>query len=199
MQIIWSICDKNFNLVRPALQFSLQKCHIWSRNYEIFDTSSKFWDFCITYKRNGYFFKPGHYIGTFASAKKGMDTFLFEMSMKWMFTFKNFRNVYWHGKTHSALTESFENQLKFVLQCLQGIISHYSVIVGSALLSSENTTQTLTCFPYTRQEPISFGKKFQEQGDWVIQFNKFSFAKMNFKSQQCSETDVARYHVCSFF
>ena len=34
---------------------------------------------------------------------KGMDTFLFEMSMKWMFTFKNFRNVYWHGKTHSAL------------------------------------------------------------------------------------------------
>ena len=32
-----------------------------------------------------------------------MDTFLFEMSMKWMSTFKNFRNVYWHGKTHSAL------------------------------------------------------------------------------------------------
>ena len=56
MQIIWSICDKNFNLVRPALQFSLQKCHIWSRNYEIFDTSSKFWYFCITYKRNRYFF-----------------------------------------------------------------------------------------------------------------------------------------------
>ena len=32
-----------------------------------------------------------------------MDTFLFEMSMKWMFTFKNFRNVYWHGMTHSAM------------------------------------------------------------------------------------------------
>ena len=25
------------------------------------------------------------------------------MSMKWMFTFKNFRNVYWHGKTHSVV------------------------------------------------------------------------------------------------
>ena len=32
-----------------------------------------------------------------------MDTFLFEMSMKWMFTFKSFRNVYWHGKTHSGI------------------------------------------------------------------------------------------------
>ena len=35
-----------------------------------------------------------------------MDTFLFEMSMKWMFTFKNFRNVYWHGTQHSALRSS---------------------------------------------------------------------------------------------
>ena len=34
-----------------------------------------------------------------------MDTFLFEMSMKWIFTFKNFRNVYWHGKQHSALAQ----------------------------------------------------------------------------------------------
>ena len=40
-----------------------------------------------------------------------MDTFLFEMSMKWMFTFKNFRNVYWHGKTHSALYPSWPNLL----------------------------------------------------------------------------------------
>ena len=34
-----------------------------------------------------------------------MDTFLFEMSMKWIFTFKNFRNVYWHGKRHSAVCD----------------------------------------------------------------------------------------------
>ena len=85
MQIIWSICDKNFNLVRPALQFFPQKCHFWSKDYEIFDTRSKFW--------------------IFASSIKGIGTFLFEMSMKWMFRFKNFRNVYWHGKTHSALVE----------------------------------------------------------------------------------------------
>ena len=32
-----------------------------------------------------------------------MDTFLIEMSKKWMFTFKNFRNVYFHGKQHSAV------------------------------------------------------------------------------------------------
>ena len=53
--------------------------------------------------KNSYFFELGQNIGSFASATKGMDTFLFEMSMKWMFTFKNFRIVYWHGKTHSAL------------------------------------------------------------------------------------------------
>ena len=45
----------------------------------------------------------GQNFGIFASPTKGMDTFLFEMSMKWLFTFKNFRNVYWHGKTHSAM------------------------------------------------------------------------------------------------
>ena len=50
------------------------------------------------------FLIPGQNFGIFASPTKGMDTFLFEMSMKWMFTFKNFRNVYWHGKTHSALS-----------------------------------------------------------------------------------------------
>ena len=50
------------------------------------------------------FLIPGQNFGIFASPTKGMDTFLFEMSMKWMFTFKNFRNVYWHGKTHSAMT-----------------------------------------------------------------------------------------------
>ena len=27
----------NFNHVRPALQFLPQKCHVWSKNYEIFD------------------------------------------------------------------------------------------------------------------------------------------------------------------
>ena len=35
---------------------------------------------------------------------KGMDTFLFELSMKWMFTFKNFRKIYWQGEQHSGLT-----------------------------------------------------------------------------------------------
>ena len=49
------------------------------------------------------FLIPGQNFGIFASPTKGMGTFLFEMSMKWMFTFKNFRNIYWHGKTHSAL------------------------------------------------------------------------------------------------
>ena len=49
------------------------------------------------------FLIPGQNFGIFASSIKGMDTFLFEMSMKWMFRFKNFRNVYWHGKTHSAM------------------------------------------------------------------------------------------------
>ena len=54
--------------------------------------------------KNHNFFEPGQNIGIFASATKGMDTFLFEMSMKLMFTFKNFRNVYWHGTQHSAMS-----------------------------------------------------------------------------------------------
>ena len=40
------------------------------------------------------FFELGQNIDSFASATQGMDTFLLEMSMKLMFTFKNFRNVY---------------------------------------------------------------------------------------------------------
>ena len=52
---------------------------------------------------------PGQNFGIFVSPTKGMDTFLFEMSMKLMFTFKNFRNVYFHGKQHSAM--NFEKQL----------------------------------------------------------------------------------------
>ena len=89
--MIWSICDKNFNLVRPALQFSPKNV--------IFGV--KIMQFLI----------PGQNFGIFVSPTKGMDTFLFEMSMKWMFTFKNFRNVYWHGKTHSALYPSWPNLL----------------------------------------------------------------------------------------
>ena len=112
MQIIWSICDKNFNLVRPALQFSLQKCHIWNRNYEIFDISSKFWYFCSTYKRNGYFF----------------------MSMKWMFTFKNFRNVYWHGKTHSPLSKN--PKILIVLLIFTVKQHNYGCLYFQLLLSS---------------------------------------------------------------
>ena len=53
--------------------------------------------------KNHNFFEQGQNIGIFASATKGMDTFLFEKSMKLMFTFKNFRNVYWHGTQHSAM------------------------------------------------------------------------------------------------
>ena len=56
------------------------------------------------------FLIQGQNFGIFASSIKGMDTFLFEMSMKWMFTFKNFRNVYWHGKQHSACSA-------FIHQC----------------------------------------------------------------------------------
>ena len=55
--------DKNFNLVRLAVQFPPpQKSHIWCKNHN--------------------FFEPCQNIGSFASATKGMDTFLFEMSMK---------------------------------------------------------------------------------------------------------------------
>ena len=36
------------------------------------------------------------------------------MSMKWKFTIKNFRNVYWHGKTHSAMYKV----LFFIFYCL---------------------------------------------------------------------------------
>ena len=50
------------------------------------------------------FLIQGQKFGIFALPKKEMDTFLLEMSMKWMFTFKNFRNVCWHGKTYCALT-----------------------------------------------------------------------------------------------
>ena len=83
MQIFWSISDKNFNLVRPAVQFFPLKSHIWCKK--------------------SYVFESGQNFRIFASPTKGMDTFLFEMSMKRMFTFKNFRNVYWHGTTHSAM------------------------------------------------------------------------------------------------
>ena len=40
------------------------------------------------------FLIPGQNFGIFASPTKGMDTFLFEMSMKRMFKFKNFKIVY---------------------------------------------------------------------------------------------------------
>ena len=83
MQIFWSIWDKNFNFVRPAVQFFPLKSHIWCKK--------------------SYVFESGQNFRIFASPSKGLDTFLFEMSMKWMFTFKNFRNVYWQGKQHSAL------------------------------------------------------------------------------------------------
>ena len=56
------------------------------------------------------FLIPGQNFGIFASPTKGMGTFLFEMSMKWMFTFKNFRNVYWHGKTHSAMMIRYKDK-----------------------------------------------------------------------------------------
>ena len=61
--------------------------------------------------KNHNFFEPGQNIVSFASATERMDTFLFEMSMKWMFTFKNFRNVYWHGKTHSLMMEKVQKRI----------------------------------------------------------------------------------------
>ena len=57
-----------------------------------------------------------------------MDTFLFEMSMKWMFTFKNFRNVYWHGKTHSAMTSFFSISIcVFILEMKLELWSNWLV------------------------------------------------------------------------
>ena len=105
-----------------------------------------------------------------------------------------------------ALTESFKKQLKFVLQCYRGY-SH--IFLTSSHLPfchhwlcppfkwKHNTKPNMPFLHLSRTNFI--WKKIQEQGDWVIQFNKSSFAKVNFKSQQCSETDAARYHACSFF
>ena len=53
-----------------------------------------------------------------------MDIFLFEMSMKWMFTLKNFSNVYWHGKTHSAMIGPRSDQNKFHSHPNSWICSH---------------------------------------------------------------------------
>ena len=54
-------------------------------------------------KKKRIFFFLSKNLGSFASSKKGMNTFHYEMSKKWIFTFMNFQNVYWHGKAHSAL------------------------------------------------------------------------------------------------
>ena len=49
------------------------------------------------------FFFLSKNLGSFASPTKGMNTFHYEMSKKWIFTSMNFQKVYWHGKTHSAM------------------------------------------------------------------------------------------------
>ena len=89
-RVLVIICGNNLihiwnflNLIKPALQFSPKNV--------IFEVEIM------------NFLMPGQNFGIFASPRKGMDTLLFEMSMKWAFTFKNFRNVYWHGKTHGAM------------------------------------------------------------------------------------------------
>ena len=62
VQIFWFICDKNFNLVRPAIQF-FPKNRIFGVKIIIF-------------------LIPGQNFGIIASATQGMDIFLLEMSMK---------------------------------------------------------------------------------------------------------------------
>ena len=68
---------------------------------------------CIFGVKNHNCFEPGQNIGSFASPTKGVNTFLFEISMKWMFTLKNFRNVYWHGKQHSAMLHFSVMQVEY--------------------------------------------------------------------------------------
>ena len=79
MTKIWTLSDQPFSFPSKSVIFvvEIMKCLIPAQNF-----------------------------GIFASPTKGMDTFLFEMGIKWMFTLKNFRNVYWHGKQHSALIGS---------------------------------------------------------------------------------------------
>ena len=113
LQIFWSISDKNFNLVRPAVQFFPKKSHILCKNHNFFESCQN--------------------IGSFVSATKEMDTFLFEMSMKWMFTFKNFRNVYWHGTTHSAMC-FYPTFKSYFRNCLFSLYSE-----GSATLKRSKT------------------------------------------------------------
>ena len=76
--------DQNFTLLRPPPSaFSTKKSQKNSKKLYLFFLSKN--------------------LGSFASSKKGMNTFHYEMSKKWIFTFMNFQNVYWHGKTHSAM------------------------------------------------------------------------------------------------
>ena len=42
-------------------------------------------------------------LDNFASSRGIIIVFRSKMSKKWIFTFKNFQNVYWHGKRHSTL------------------------------------------------------------------------------------------------
>ena len=73
------------------------------------------------------FLIPGQIFSIFASPTKGMDTFLFKMSMKWMLTFKNFRNLYWHGKQQSAMSDgdhyTFRNDFHHYYFCI--VVEYY--------------------------------------------------------------------------
>ena len=131
MQIFWSIWDKNFNFVRPAVQFFPLKSHIWCKK--------------------SYVFESGQNFRIFASPTKGMDTFLFEMSMKRMFAFKNFRNVYWHGTTHSELSDNWNQEmlahLKISWSLLRPTIPSvdYTTYYTGALIKFWKTRDVIDC------------------------------------------------------
>ena len=57
--------------------------------------------------------------------------------MKWVFTFKNFRNVYWHGKTHSALVSMVFNDHGPLVQRCDGF--------KISLTSKQRTVTTTQC------------------------------------------------------
>ena len=50
----------------------------------------------------------------FASSRGIIIAFRSKMSKKWFFTFKNFQNVYLHGKRHSALVRVFFPSLYYI-------------------------------------------------------------------------------------
>ena len=120
--------DQNFTLLRPPLQHFPQKNHKKNQKNYIFFLSKN--------------------LGSFASSKKGMNTFHYEMSKKWFFTFMNFQNVYWHGKAYSAMTAT-----EHIFHCPTMIVADINWLDDNHIINplhrhhSDPTTKT-HCFRF---------------------------------------------------